>query len=567
MSRKHLLILSLLVVVPLAVFFWLGLRLVSNEQERTQRQFEELLRANLSEVDRAVAGHFASQERALLRGELQNTSTDNLRSLLRKEAAFEQILVLDQDGFPIFPDEPRSRRETEYLIKIKQVLTDRDLVRLASAAAPDATNVLDTTRKRKLPAPVTKAALKSSPSNQQALANTASQPNQGYGWYTWYWGKGLQILHWRRLDDGRVLAVGLQRARWIADVISVLPDTTAGSDQDAAPALIRLVDAKGRTVYQWGTKSIPDDLPPIATLNLRAPLRPWQLQHFGPSRPLHTSSSGLLINLIAAGGFLGAGLLGLAIYLSREVGRQMREARQRVSFVNQVSHELKTPLTNIRMYADLLEQDLAQIEPEPTERAQSHLSVITSESSRLGRLINNVLSLARLRRGATQIRRQPACVDKIIRGVVDQFRPSLDQLEIEVSIDLDTADWVVVDTDAVEQMLGNLISNVEKYAKSGKRLRITSFREQEMIVIDVADDGPGIQPEFTRKIFEPFERASDQVEAAAGTGIGLAIAQGLARGHGGDLTLIPSQSGACFRLSIHAPAANQLHTKKTEERS
>ena len=97
MSRKHLLILSLLVAVPLLVFLLLGNRLVRGEQERTQRQFQELLRANLGEVDRAITGYFATQEQHLLLEDLGKASVERLRSILRQEATIEQILVLDCD--------------------------------------------------------------------------------------------------------------------------------------------------------------------------------------------------------------------------------------------------------------------------------------------------------------------------------------------------------------------------------------------------------------------------------------------------------------------------------------
>lgn len=204
------------------------------------------------------------------------------------------------------------------------------------------------------------------------------------------------------------------------------------------------------------------------------------------------------------------------------------------------------------------------MEPDESDRARAHLSVITSESSRLSRLINNVLSLARLRRDATRMRRQVASVDRIINGVVDQFRPSLNELKIAIWLDLETPQPVMVDVDAVEQMLGNLFSNVEKYAADGPQLRISSRRYEELTVIDVVDAGPGIPKEFAQRVFVPFERASNQLESATGTGIGLAIAQGLARRHGGDLVFVEKNEGAHFRLSIHTPSADQADNARSE---
>jgi signal transduction histidine kinase len=204
------------------------------------------------------------------------------------------------------------------------------------------------------------------------------------------------------------------------------------------------------------------------------------------------------------------------------------------------------------MYADLLEHDLQTMDSDDA-RARSHLVVITGESSRLSRLINNVLTFSHLNRDATQAKSQPGYVDKIIEAVVEQFHPSLEKLGIEVALDLDADQQVALDVDGLEQMLGNLISNVEKYAAEGKHIRIASRFKRGISTIDVSDAGPGITPEFAKRIFQPFERALDHIEAATGTGIGLAITRGLARRAGGDLVLRESALGACFRLSLVTP--------------
>ncbi|MCH7728560.1 MAG: hypothetical protein IH991_19070, partial [Planctomycetes bacterium] len=101
---------------------------------------------------------------------------------------------------------------------------------------------------------------------------------------------------------------------------------------------------------------------------------------------------------------MGVALGGLAIYLYRGHAREMHEASQRVNFVNQVSHELKTPLTNIRMYADLMELDLQAIDAESAAKPHSRLQVIISESQRLSRLIGNVLTFAKQQRGPMELR-------------------------------------------------------------------------------------------------------------------------------------------------------------------
>lgn len=339
----------------------------------------------------------------------------------------------------------------------------------------------------------------------------------------------------------------------MADVIAELPDSSFESESRSAPSQIRLVDSDEDIVYLWGARSNPKTTSePIASLHLSSPLRPWQLQHFGPVSPIKIGMAATKVNLLMAGGILSIGLLGLAVYLGREISRQTREARERVNFVNQVSHELKTPLTNIRMYADLVAKDIERIDSED-ERAQSHVKVITSESGRLSRLISNVLTFAGRDRDNSKPRTRETSVDEVIHVVLDQFRPSLDALEFDVVLDLDATQTVMLDADSVEQMLGNLINNAEKYAAEGKHLRIRSRFQNGRTTIDVADAGPGVSAQFAKHLFQPFERASDHIESATGTGIGLTITRSLAQKHGGNLELLESAIGAAFRLTLNTP--------------
>ena len=233
----------------------------------------------------------------------------------------------------------------------------------------------------------------------------------------------------------------------------------------------------------------------------------------------------------------------------------MREAAQRVSFVNQVSHELKTPLTNIRMYAELLDQDVrAGRAGDEDNRLTRYLDVIVFESQRLSRLIGNVLSFSRSRRDALDLHPQPGVVDEVVRRVLDQFQPALEAKNVEVDFSPGGSETASFDADALEQILGNLIGNVEKYAASGGILQVASHQKDGRVEITVQDRGPGLSGAEGRRIFEPFYRVHNRLtEGVSGTGIGLAISRKLARLHGGDLELLPSDEGASFRLTIECP--------------
>jgi signal transduction histidine kinase len=344
----------------------------------------------------------------------------------------------------------------------------------------------------------------------------------------------------------------------MADLIGDLPETAVSNfvDGPASSGRVELVDSNDQTIYQWGPFERPTDLKPIVEVPVSAPLSSWRLKYYLADDNLVTEPGrSAYFNLFAALTVIGIGLVGLAIYFARQYSREMRESRQRVNFVNQVSHELNTPLTNIRMYADLMEYDVQELESGDTEKLQSRLNVIVSESQRLSRLIGNVLTFARQQRSKSTLHMRPDQVDRVVSSVIERLRPELDERGIKVTFDGKAGATVKLDDDAVEQILLNLFSNVAKYAASGKTLRVDTRRQGQRTTIEVADDGPGIPTHEREKIFQPFYRLSDKIEGVAGTGIGLTIARELARVHCGDLKLLKSTGGCRFQVELHTPEA------------
>ena len=313
---------------------------------------------------------------------------------------------------------------------------------------------------------------------------------------------------------------------------------------------LALLDARDEVLYQWGDYQPDPSEEAVATWDVGAPLKPWKLTYHTSQRPAGASGSGTLFLLLAGLAAVGLALVGLAVYFYRESSREIREAGQRVSFVNHVSHELKTPLTNIRMYAELLQEHLEGRDDKPAR----YLDVVVTESQRLSRLIDNVLTFSRHQRGALKLRRSARVVDDTVSRLVEYFAPALEDKEIPIRFTPGAPGKVMLDTDALEQILSNLLGNVEKYA-SGGRVEVSTSRNGSTTTILVTDKGPGIPESDRERVFEPFVRLGAGVdEGAAGTGIGLSIARELARLHGGDLVLRPSKQGAVFELTLSTPA-------------
>lgn len=530
MKPRLIAIFTLIVLTPLLLLGWIGIRSLRGEREIVEQRIRELLTDRLREAGSRLDTLLEEHELGLMRSTEDLTLEHAaLRAWLFREPLASGLLLLDADGGRVHPprDGPLSDAESGFLERAEQVWQDRQRFY----------------QERERPR-----------ADGGSGVRPVSPHTGAHGWYVWFWGNGIQLLFWRRLDSGEVLGVELNRARFFSDVVDRLPTTVL--DGEAAAGRTRLMDSRGEILYQWGSHSPPEGREPQASLPLEYPLSAWRLEAFlAPTALERTWSRRMLIQLLP--GLLGVGLvlLGLAVYFYRESSRELREAARRVSFVNQVSHELKTPLTNIRMYGELLEKSL----PDDDERIRRYVDVITTESLRLSRLIGNILTFAGKQRGKLELHPRPAVVDEAIESVLAHHAPSLEARGIETRFDAGAPETVPFDPDVLEQILGNLLSNAEKYAAAGRSVTVSSLLEGETIRVTVSDRGPGIPEKHREAVFAPFQRLNDRLtEGISGTGIGLAIARDLARLHGGEVRLVPSETGASFEVTLKSGRRSEV---------
>ncbi len=508
----------LFVCLPLAVIVVIGWRLARDEHAMAQQRMRNLLSARLQDSDRILRTYFDEQQVALARLlDAMPLDAAAIRETVRDHPLVAQIFVIHPSGALLHPDTrgPLNDSERRFLEDFGALFVDNSLIHAGTREG------------------------------RQATVAT--------GWLERFHGPGLHLIYYQRNNDGVVRGVLLPRARWMADLIERLPTTEVSAARGMSPsACTCLVDSTGRPVYRWGMYEPAENETPLQEWVAHPPLASWRLQHFGDTTALTAVGRTTYLSMLSA---LAATVVVMVIggaWFCREYNRRTREATHRVSFVNQVSHELKTPLTNIRMYAELLERDLAAAGPHDTAH-RKHLGIIVDESQRLSRLIGNVLTFAQSQRQQLSVRPRPAVVDDIITAVVTHFSPTLNRCGIDVTVDAGAGHLVEVDVDAVEQILGNLINNVEKYASAGERLEICSCQDGATTTIVVCDHGPGIPGHHRDRIFDPFHRVSDRISDAPGTGIGLPIARELARLHGGDVCLTASETGARFEVTLHTP--------------
>jgi signal transduction histidine kinase len=247
--------------------------------------------------------------------------------------------------------------------------------------------------------------------------------------------------------------------------------------------------------------------------------------------------------------FIGlAAILLSALAVMTVILQTERLARQRGRFAAAAAHELKTPLASLRLHSEMLSEGLGR-----PEQAETYAQRVAAESGRLGRVVSNMLDLARLERGSKIASPQPGDLGAAVARCLERLRPSLADAGLEITIDVaDDLPSVLFDEDALCQILDNLLDNAEKYSRERdeRRADIAVRRSDDGASITVSDTGPGIPAAARRSLFDPFRRPDDD-DAPAGLGLGLALARSLARAQGGDLELVEAKdAGAQFVLTL-----------------
>jgi len=273
--------------------------------------------------------------------------------------------------------------------------------------------------------------------------------------------------------------------------------------------------------------------------------RPEQLREFAVSvrRTLTFLIAGALA-VIACGGWL----------VVADARRQLALAQQKTDFVSNVSHELKTPLTSIRMFAELMQSE----RPGTVSKHPQYLRIIMVEAERLTRLINNVLDFARIERKQKRFDKKPLDLHEVIARIWEGHELHLREAGFSTHWEAAPAPYPVIgDEDALAQILVNLLSNAEKYSSERKEVELQSYIDGGRVCVSVLDRGMGVPAGEERKIYEAFYRAHDSLSSGVqGSGLGLTLAQRMAREHGGEI-LYQAREGGGSNFTLRLPLAPQ----------
>ncbi|WP_138223324.1 sensor histidine kinase [Nibricoccus aquaticus] len=353
----------------------------------------------------------------------------------------------------------------------------------------------------------------------------------------------LHLLGWVWPQNAsEVRGVEVELAALVSRLGGAMPVEVAAGEGYA------LRDDKGRVQHQAGVVAASA---PTVRVPLAATLLPgWDVVAFLAVAPEESGTG----SFFAVGASLAAVLL-LAILTSGslllwQARRSEAEAAQKTSFVANVSHEFKTPLTTIRLYSELLEQGRVA----DAEKQGEYLRTIGRETQRLARLVNNALDFSRLEQGKKQFQRERCDLGAELGRLMDVHAPRVAESGMTLRGSLpEKPVMVTTDRDAVEQIVLNLVDNACKYASDGRELSVALVgRADGGAEVRVSDRGPGVPVSERERIFEKFHRVDQTLTAEkGGTGLGLSIARQLARGLGGELRCEARPGGgAVFVLTL-----------------
>lgn len=253
---------------------------------------------------------------------------------------------------------------------------------------------------------------------------------------------------------------------------------------------------------------------------------------------------GILLAVIVALMLLGA------VLIARDISRESETTRLKTEFVNNISHELKTPLTLIRLYGETLQRKGNLTNNEKKESYE----IITKESERLSHLINNVLDFSRIEMGRKEFDLKKGYLQDIIRDTLESYRYHLEKkgfaIHSEIARDLPEMNF---DGESIASVLVNLLSNAMKFSQTEKEVTVRLFRDNGNAVLQVADKGIGISRKEIPKIFERFYQAQNKtVTEAKGSGLGLTLVKHIVEAHKGTVE-VESEVGKGSRFVVRFP--------------
>ncbi len=314
--------------------------------------------------------------------------------------------------------------------------------------------------------------------------------------------------------------------------------------------LYRVLDDKG--IFVSGTEQSEEN--PFLTLAVGSSLPDWQVKLWFKDSDIFTKAASREVAI-----YIWAGVLVIVLILAaggiagQAVGRQIKLNRLKNDFIATVSHELKTPLSSMRVLADTLLEGNYKDQKQATE----YLQLICKENKRLSGLIDNFLTFSRMERNKQAFEMVKTSPFSIAHAAADAVKTKFSEgrCEFEVKISEDLPD-VSADHDAMVTVLVNLLDNAYKYSYDDKHIELRVFTEDGLVCFSVVDNGVGMSRRSAKRIFKRFYQVDRSLSRRAqGCGLGLSIAKFIVDAHKGSIS-VDSKPGEGSTFTVKLPAAN-----------
>jgi signal transduction histidine kinase len=237
-----------------------------------------------------------------------------------------------------------------------------------------------------------------------------------------------------------------------------------------------------------------------------------------------------------------------AVMITRDISRETETNRLKTEFVNNISHELKTPLTLIRLYGETLQRK----ENLSNEEKKECYEIITKESERLSHLINNVLDFSRIDMGRKEFNLTKGFLQDVIRDTLESYCYHLEKKGFTIFSDISDLPEMNFDGEAIASVLINLLSNAMKFSPKEKEVTVRLLRDNVNAILEVSDKGIGIPKKEIPKIFDRFYQSENhEISEAKGSGLGLTLVKHVVEAHGGTIEVESEVGkGSIFRVRL-----------------
>ena len=543
-SRKKLIVLvTLVVLLPLYLLTYVQYRSLVELEKKTKGAYKENLRQNLLNVERQVEGKFEEIASGSLTpvGNIKLSREESSRQLEKYFSAvkqshpeIEQIFVFSYRG---------SEKENDsfgYVYSNSLLKYDHsDLKNTAKARnilhafneSKTAQNFLDASRRFLFWQPVCSECLSNGRAHRETyvfypLLDNGSQRQIGFA--------------------GLNLSENYIRDELLSRTITEVLDSRDTVIPDCADIVVSISGENGREIY---TNS-PGQHKYIIETDMARPFSNWKARTGFKNSNLDSLARESFWQGLAATFLVLTFLIAGIVLTVRATGREVRLAQMKSAFVSNVSHELKTPLSLISLFAEILE--LGRVKDEGKKR--DYYRIIGEETRRLNKLIDNILDFSKIEAGRKTYNFVDADIGEVIESVLAGYSYQITNSGFELKTNIESnLPAVLVDRDAISQVVLNLLDNAVKYSREIKEISIEVKTNDSNLTIEITDRGMGIPRAEQKKIFEKFYRVSNGlVHDVKGSGLGLSLVKHIIEAHKGKI-LLESEVGKGSRFTIRLP--------------